>query len=111
MAFVKVCRRDALEDGEALKLSQFPMDVALFNVGGEFFATQDQCTHGQWSLSDGYVDGDVVECALHLGKFCVRTGAVRSAPASQSLRTFAVRVEQDDVLIDFDIPATGADSP
>lgn len=106
MAFVKVCRRDEVAEGEALKLSQFPIEVALFNVGGEFFATQDQCTHGQWSLSEGYFNGDVVECALHLGKFCVRDGAVRSAPASVPLRTFAVRVEQGDVLIDFDTLAS-----
>lgn len=59
------------QKGEPAKLSQFPVDVALFNVGGEFFATQDQCTHGQWS----------------------------------------VRLDQDDVLHDFDILATGADSP
>lgn len=53
MAFVRVCGRSDVAEGEALKLEQFPIPLALFNVDGEFFATQDRCTHGEWSLSDG----------------------------------------------------------
>ncbi len=105
MAFVRVCGRSDVAEGEALKLEQFPIPLALFNVDGEFFATQDRCTHGEWSLSDGYLDGDVVECSLHMGKFCVRTGKVRSAPANGALQTFAVRVEGDEVFVDFDAAA------
>lgn len=105
MAFVRVCGRADVAEGEALKLEQFPIPLALFKVDGEFFATQDRCTHGDWSLSDGYLDGDVVECSLHMGKFCVRSGKVKSAPASQPLKTFAVRLEGDEVFVDFDAEA------
>lgn len=86
MAFTKACSVDEVPPGEALQVSHDEQKVAIFNVDGEFFATQDQCTHGEWSLSEGgYLDGDVVECSLHMGKFCVRTGKVKSPPALRAL--------------------------
>src|SRR3546814_14225111 len=63
------------------------------NVDGEFFAVQDTCTHGNWALSDGYLDGGVVECTLHFGKFCVRTGKVKALPACKPLKVFHIKVE------------------
>jgi nitrite reductase/ring-hydroxylating ferredoxin subunit len=51
---------------------------AVFNVDGEFFVTDDACTHGPGSLSEGYIEGDIVECNFHNGQFNVRTGEVVS---------------------------------
>lgn len=103
MGFVKVCRRDQVPQGEGLRVEHGGEQVALFDVNGELFATADHCTHGAWSLSEGgYLDGDVVECSLHMGKFCVRTGKVKSPPPCQPLKVYPVRVEQSgDVLVDF----------
>ena len=101
MAFVKVCEANALKPGEALKF-EAPRAIALFRVDDEFFATDDTCTHAQSSLSDGYIDGDVVECAFHGAKFCVRTGKVLSLPATQPLKTFSVKVEDGSVFVDPD---------
>jgi len=101
MAFEKVCEVSDVPPGEALKVSVGGVDVAIFNVGGEFFATQDRCTHGDWSLSEGgYLDGDVVECSLHSGKFCVRTGKVKAYPPTEPLMVFPVRVEGNSVYVD-----------
>ena len=47
--------------------------VAVFNVDGQFFVTQNACTHGPGSLSDGFVEGDQVECDFHGGKFHIPT--------------------------------------
>ena len=52
------------------------MTLAVFNVGGEFFVTDDLCTHGPGSLSEGYLEDDVIECNFHNGQFNVRTGEV-----------------------------------
>ncbi|HXV24694.1 MAG TPA: Rieske 2Fe-2S domain-containing protein, partial [Alphaproteobacteria bacterium] len=46
---------------------------AVYNVEGEFFVTEDTCTHGMASLSEGTLDGDVIECPFHAGAFNVRT--------------------------------------
>ncbi|AER56516.1 non-heme iron oxygenase ferredoxin subunit [Pseudoxanthomonas spadix] len=103
MKFTKVCERSDVPEGEALKVESGDTPVAIFNVDGELFATQDHCTHGDWSLSEGgYLDGDVVECSLHMGKFCVRTGKVKSPPPCEALKIFPIRIEGNDVLIDFE---------
>lgn len=102
MSFIKVCTREDVPEGEVFRVQGTAEAIALYNVDGEFFATQDRCTHGEWSLSDGYVDGGVVECSLHWGKFCVRTGKVKSLPACEPLKVYPVRVEGEDVLVDVD---------
>ncbi|AKU14308.1 TodB [Azoarcus sp. CIB] len=102
MSFEKVCEVSDIPVGEALKISGEEFDVAIFNVDGELFATQDRCTHGDWSLSEGgYLDGDVVECSLHCGKFCVRTGKVKAYPPTKPLKVFPIHVEGNAVYIDF----------
>nr|ART38944.1 H466 [uncultured bacterium] len=103
MKFTRVCARSDVPEGEALKVESGGIPVAIFNVNGELFATQDRCTHGEWSLSEGgYLDGDVVECSLHMGKFCVRTGKVKAAPPFEALKIFPIRIEGNDVLVDFE---------
>ena len=102
MPFIRVCAYADVPEGEARKIDAEPEAVALYKVGGEIFATQDRCTHGDWSLADGYLDAEVVECTLHWAKFCVRTGRALAAPAWEPLKTFPARIEGEDVLIDFD---------
>jgi nitrite reductase/ring-hydroxylating ferredoxin subunit len=98
-SWVKACTVDDLPPGEVLRVETDP-PIAVYNVDGEFYATDDTCTHEVSSLADGYVDGDVIECAFHFAKFCIRTGAVRSFPATRPLGTFPVRVDGDVVLVD-----------
>jgi nitrite reductase/ring-hydroxylating ferredoxin subunit len=73
--------------------------VALYNVEGEIFATADTCTHGQSSLCDGYLDGDVIECAWHMAKFSVRTGKALSLPAVEPLCSYPVRIADGKVFL------------
>ncbi len=103
MAFSRVCDISDVPVGEAFKVVREGSDVAIFNVDGDLFATQDRCTHGDWSLSEGgYLDGDTVECSLHMGKFCVRTGKIKSAPPCEPLRIYPIRIDGDDVYVDLD---------
>ena len=74
----------------------------MFRVGDEFFATDDTCTHAKVSLSEGYIEGDEVVCALHEARFCLRTGRVLSPPATVPLRTYAVKIEGDDVMVEME---------
>lgn len=102
MAFVKVAEKGDVEPGDALKIGDGASAIAIFNVDGEFFATQDQCTHGEWSLTDGYLDGDIIECTLHWGKFCVRTGKVKARPACDPIRIYPIEVRDDEIFVDVD---------
>lgn len=99
MTWAKACRVDELKPGDVLRMDVNP-PVAVFNVGGEFFATGDTCTHAESSLSEGYLDGDEVECIWHYARFSVRTGQAKCLPATRDLKTYAVRVEGLDVLVD-----------
>ncbi|MEU6261236.1 non-heme iron oxygenase ferredoxin subunit [Streptomyces sp. NPDC047043] len=100
MAWLRACGPDDLQEGEALRIETLP-PIALFRVGGEFFAIDDTCTHALSSLSeDGYLSGEEVECGFHFAKFCVRDGRALSLPASKPLTTFAVKIGDDGVHID-----------
>lgn len=99
MAWTRACSVDEVAPGEAMVMPTEPA-IAVFNVDGEFLATADLCTHGQSSLADGYIDGDVVECAWHFAKFCLRTGKVLALPATIPLATYATKCEDGVVYVD-----------
>jgi len=99
VTWTKACNKDDFEEGEGFQF-EGERPIALFNVEDEYFAIDDTCTHDESSLADGYLDGDVVECAWHFARFCIRTGAVLSPPATCPVSTYAVKVEGDDIFVD-----------
>jgi naphthalene 1,2-dioxygenase ferredoxin component len=73
------------------------LDLALFNVDGVLYATDNLCTHGRARLCDGFLEGHEIECPLHQGRFDVRDGRALCAPLTQALRTYSVKVCGDRV--------------
>jgi 3-phenylpropionate/trans-cinnamate dioxygenase ferredoxin component len=67
--------------------------VAVFNVGGKFYAIEDVCTHDGGQLTGGTVEGDQVVCPRHGARFSIRTGDALTAPAYEPTAKFPVRVE------------------
>ena len=76
--------------------------VALYRLANEVFATAGICTHAMALLSDGFVENGKIECPLHQGQFDIRSGKARCAPATEDLRTYAVKLDGDEVLIDME---------
>ena len=76
--------------------------IALYNLDGRIYATDDTCTHGAASLADGDVEGDEVVCPFHLGAFDIRSGDPTRAPCIEALRTYTISVADDTVYIDLD---------
>jgi nitrite reductase/ring-hydroxylating ferredoxin subunit len=72
-------------------------DVVVFQVGDQYHVTQDRCTHGPGSLSEGYVERDEIECPFHQGKFSIITGLPTSPPCTVPLRTWTVQVRDGQV--------------
>ena len=99
---VKLCATSEIPEGSAKSFEVGTGTLAVYNVGGAFFVTDNECTHGAASLSDGVLDGDVIECTMHFGAFDIRTGEVVSPPCSIPLRTYKVIVKGDQVCVDLD---------
>ena len=77
-------------------------DIALYNAGGEIFATDNLCTHGHARLCEGFLDGHEIECPLHQGKFDIRTGAPTCAPVTEAIRSYPIRIEGGRVFLALD---------
>jgi nitrite reductase/ring-hydroxylating ferredoxin subunit len=74
--------------------------LAVYNVAGRYYVTDDTCTHGKASLSEGYVEGARIECPWHGGRFDIASGRPTCLPAAEPLATYAVTVVGDDVCIE-----------
>lgn len=73
--------------------------LAVFRVDDAFHVVDDTCTHGLASLSDGYVEDGTVECPLHAGKFCIKTGAPVDGPVDTPVRVYPSQVVSGRVCI------------
>ena len=91
--------RADLHEGDVKCVAVEGRAIALYRIGGEFFATDDTCTHAHGSLCEGYVEGEEVEYPLHGGRFNVCTGEATCPQATEGLATYEVRVEGEDILI------------
>lgn len=96
----KLCRVDEVPEDEPLRVV-LPdgRAVAVYKWQGAYYCTDDLCSHGEASLADGYVENGEIFCPYHMGSFCIATGEPRSAPCSQPIAAYDVRVEDGSLLI------------
>jgi nitrite reductase/ring-hydroxylating ferredoxin subunit len=96
---LELCSTDEVPEGGALKVERDGLILAVFNLGDRYYVTDDTCTHGPGSLSEGEIDGEIVECNFHGGCFHIPTGRVEAPPCMVPLRTYAVSVVDGKVCI------------
>jgi len=80
-----------------------PLCIVRLDDDG-YHVVADTCTHGQAQLSDGFVEGDEIECPWHSGKFCLRDGRATAMPAEAPIRVWRARVIDGQVCIEFGEP-------
>ena len=97
---LELCKVGELSDGDVRRVAAGGLTLAVYNVDGEFFVNDDACTHGPGSLSEGFLEGDVIECNFHQGKFNVRTGEVAAPPCMVPVKTYRAIVENGVVYIE-----------
>ncbi len=101
MTATRVCALSDLVQDEARRVEVDGVAIAVvLDSAGEVHAIGDTCTHGDISLSDGFVEGDTLECWAHGSAFSLRTGRPLNLPAYEPVPVFEVTVDGDDVLID-----------
>lgn len=74
--------------------------IAIFNVGGSYFVTQDTCSHAKASLTEGWLEGHEVCCPVHDGRFDIRTGKPLCFPVTDPIRTFASENRSGEIWAD-----------
>jgi 3-phenylpropionate/trans-cinnamate dioxygenase ferredoxin component len=97
----RVCALSELVQDEArrVEVDGVPMAVVL-DSDGQVHAIGDTCTHGDISLSDGFVEGETLECWAHGSAFSLLTGRPLNLPAYEPVPVYTVTIDGDDVLID-----------
>jgi nitrite reductase/ring-hydroxylating ferredoxin subunit len=104
---VRVCAKSDVAPDSVKAFAVGDKTLAVYNIEGKYYATDDECTHAAASLADGMLDGHVIECCMHLGSFRVPTGEVVNPPCEVPLRTYQVVLKGDDIFVDLDRNAAG----
>ncbi len=94
MEWVPAAKVGEIADGESKLVEVNGSDVAVYNLGGEYFAIEDVCTHDGGELSTGWVEGDRIVCPRHFAEFSIRTGEALKAPAWEGVHSFPVRIHE-----------------
>lgn len=96
----KVAKTSEIPEDEGKKVVIGDKHIAIFNVGGEFLATDDICTHAYASLSEGFVEDGIVECPLHAGCFEIKTGKAQGTPVTEDIATYPVKIDGEDIYVE-----------
>jgi naphthalene 1,2-dioxygenase ferredoxin component len=91
--------REVKEAGGIFGRTVQGVPLAVFEVEGAYYVTSNRCTHGLARLSGGYLEGYLIECPVHQGRFDIRTGEVKGPPCTEPLPTFPVRHEGEAILV------------
>lgn len=101
MAWIKACAADDIDEEDVARFDHGGRTFAIYrSPKGQFYASDGLCTHEKVHLADGLVLEHIIECPKHNGRFDYRTGEAKGAPVCVDLRTYPVKVENGDVLID-----------
>jgi len=97
--FQRVASVNDVPEGEMVGVQLDGEEIVLAKVDGQIYAFGGQCTHREGPLVDGLLEGDIVECPYHQGRFNIKTGAVVDEPPEEPIPTFQVQVEGEDVKV------------
>lgn len=98
-AWKRAVEADKIEEDDLVGVSLEGREIAVYNLRGRFYATDNICTHEHACLSEGFVIDDVIECPLHQGRFHIPTGEPKGAPVHIKLKTYPVKVEEGVVFV------------
>ena len=100
--FVTVAKTSEIPPGSREVFDVEGYYIAVFNVGGKYYAIEDVCTHDDGPLAEGELYGFEIECPRHGARFDIRTGVVLRMPAVIPVQAFPVQVAGDEIQLGFD---------
>lgn len=97
--FVKVAKTSDILPGEIKPFDADGETIAICHINGKYYAIKDECSHMEYPLSDGSLEGEIITCSWHGAKFNVRTGDVLSMPAVVPIETYQLRIEGENIYV------------
>ncbi len=97
--WVRVAARGDLGENEIIGVVVAGREIAVYDLDGTLYATDDVCTHAYARLSDGWLDRGEIECPLHAGRFDVKTGAATAPPCIDAIKIYEIRQVGDEVQV------------
>lgn len=94
-----IAAADDVPEDDVIGVNAEGQDLALYNVEGEIFATDNICTHGHARLCDGFLEGHEIECPLHQGRFDIRNGKALCEPLTRDIRSYPIKIEEGRVWV------------
>lgn len=99
MTWYTVATTDEIKPGERIVVEIDDVWVIVFNVGDQYFALEDMCSHEEYMLSEGDLDGYAIECPKHGAQFDIRNGKVLAPPAVAPVKWYRTQVAGDEVQV------------
>ena len=97
---IELCAKADVPEDEVILVEKDDLELAVYHVEGAFYVTDNACTHGPGELSEGFLEGHVIECDFHQGKFDIRDGSVVAPPCIVALKTYKVVPHDTAVVIE-----------
>ena len=94
-----VASTEDIEEEDVIQARVGDLLLAIYNLDNEFYATSDICTHEDTCLSEGVVVGEIIECPRHQGRFHIPTGEPKGAPVTVPIRTYPVKVLDNQIYV------------
>src|SRR5215470_19977982 len=95
----RICHVSEIVEGTVRGVEIGERQLALYNIGGTFYATDNRCTHARARLSEGFIEGDTIECPLHGGRFHIPTGEPLSPPVRVAVCVYSVQVIDQEIYV------------
>ncbi len=100
---LRICALDDIKPGKSIRVKVGEVAIAIVRTpNGDVKALDDKCSHGEISLSEGFIDNETIECWAHGAKFDLNTGKPLSLPAYEPVATYEVLIDNGDIFLEIE---------
>ena len=100
---VRICAVEEIKKGKAIRVKIGEEAIAIVRTkADQVYALNDKCSHGEISLSEGFVDNETIECWAHGAKFSLETGEALTLPAYEPVAKYEVIIDNGDIFLEID---------
>ena len=100
---MRICALEDIKPGKSIRVKVGDNAIAVVRTpNGDVKALDDKCSHGEISLSEGFIDNETIECWAHGAKFDLNTGNPLSLPAYEPVATYELLIENGDIFLEIE---------